>query len=263
MATGRQGKVEAYAQRLWEAEQERAPMSPLTVADADLQPEDAYQIQLVNVRRRMDAGEMVVGHKVGLTSKPMQNMLGVHEPDFGHLFAAMQFRSGDTIDYPLLQPKVEPELAFILKEDLTGTNVTVHDVIQATAYVVPAIEIIDSRIADWKIQLVDTIADNASCGCFALGDQATSIGSAHIGTVGGVMRINGQVVETGAGAAVLGHPAQSVAWLVNKLSSLGTTVKKGEVVLAGAVSAAVSVRPGDRVSVSFGQLGRVDITFPM
>lgn len=257
-----QDQLQLHADQLWQAEREKTPIPPLTAEDTSLRPEDAYAIQMMNVSRRLGAGERVVGHKVGLTSKPMQNMLGVHEPDFGHLFASMQYRSGDVIDYPLLQPRVEPEIAFVLKEDLAGTDITAHDVIRATDYVLPAIEVVDSRVADWKITLVDTIADNASCGCFAIGDQATPVGLANIGTVGGVMRVNGQVVQTGAGAAVLGHPAQSVAWLVNKLNSLGTVVRKGEIVLAGAVSAMVSVRTGDRVSVSFGRLGRVEIAFP-
>jgi 2-keto-4-pentenoate hydratase len=170
----------------------------------------------------------------------------------------MRFRSGDVVDYPLIQPKVEAELAFVLKDDLAGPGLSVDDIVRATDYVVPAIEIIDSRIADWKIQLADTVADNASSGCFVLGDVGTDPRTVNLGTIGGVMFVNGQVAETGAGAAVLGHPARAVAWLANKLGELGTTLRRGSVVLSGAISAAVAIAPGDRVRVSFGRLGAVE-----
>lgn len=253
--------LQDYANRLYEAGEHLSVVSPLTEASTALTVEDAYQIQMLNVRRKVAAGDRVVGHKVGLTSKPMQHMLGVPEPDFGHLFASMHFQSGQVVDFPLIQPKVEPEIAFVLKDDLSGTHLTVQDVIRATDYVLPAIEIIDSRVADWKIKLIDTVADNASSGCFAVGDLATPVQGVNLGTIGGTLRVNGQVAETGAGAAVLGHPAESIAWLANKLNSLGTTLKKGSIILSGAISAAVVVKPGDAVSVSFGRLGRVDIRF--
>ncbi|QQE77723.1 2-keto-4-pentenoate hydratase [Alicyclobacillus sp. SO9] len=248
------------AHLLDKSEQSLVPVGPLTERFPELSVEQAYQVQMRNVERRTDRGDTVVGHKVGLTSKPMQRMLGVPEPDFGHLFQSMYYESGTVVDYPLIQPKVEPELAFILKHDLDSVKTTVRDVLQATEYVVPAIEVIDSRVADWKIKLPDTVADNASSGCFVLGDLYTSIDKVNLGTIGGVMKMNGSVVQTGAGAAVLGHPAVSVAWLANKLNSLGTKLKAGDVVLSGAVSAAVTFHPGDSVSVSFGRLGTVSAT---
>ena len=248
------------ADQLETAEATRRPVRPITEQFPDCSVETAYEIQMYNVRRRVERGDRVAGHKVGLTSKPMQQMLGVPEPDFGHLFASMYFQSGDVVDYPLIQPKVEAELAFILKAHLAGPNITFLDVLEATEFVVPALEIIDSRIADWKIKLVDTVADNASSGCFVLGDTYTAPTNVHLGTVGGVFKKNGSVVQTGAGGAVLGHPALSVAWLANKLGSLGTVLRKGSVVLSGAISAAVAVEPGDCVSVSFGKLGRVEVT---
>jgi 2-oxopent-4-enoate hydratase len=253
--------VAHLADQLFQAERGRHPIPPLTDEHPDLPVQAAYQIQMHNIQRKLATGDQVVGYKVGLTSRPMQEMLGVHQPDFGHLMQSMQYQSGDAIDFPLIQPKVEAELAFVLKSDLSGGRITVQDVIRATAYVVPAIEIIDSRIVDWRIQLADTIADNASSGCFALGDVATSIQQVDLARIGGILRKNGQVVQTGAGAAVLGHPAAAVAWLANTLHSLGTTIRRGDVVLSGAISAAVTVAPGDRVSVSFGRLGRVDVTF--
>ncbi|WAH38062.1 2-keto-4-pentenoate hydratase [Alicyclobacillus dauci] len=249
-----------FAEKLYLAERNLSVIAPLTSEVPDMSMETAYGIQMLNVEKKLGNGDRVVGHKIGLTSKPMQTMLGVGEPDFGHLFTSMHYQSGDVIDYPLIQPKVEPELAFILKEDLAGPNIGIQDVLRATRFVLPAIEVIDSRVADWKIKLADTIADNASSGCFVLSDTVTAIEHANITTAGAVMKINGEVAETGAGAAVIGNPALAVAWLANKLSSLGTTLRAGDIILSGAVSKAVPVQPGDHVSLSFGRLGRVDLT---
>ncbi|GLV12548.1 2-keto-4-pentenoate hydratase [Alicyclobacillus hesperidum] len=253
-------QMEDLAAELFAAERALRTIPPLTERYPDMSMEVAYQIQLLNAHKKQQAGDRVVGHKIGLTSKPMQRMLGVNEPDFGHLFASMRYRSRDIVDFPLIQPKVEPELAFILAEDLPGPDVDADAVLRATRSVVPALEVIDSRIADWKIRLADTIADNASAGCFVLGDEPTPVRDANLTTCGAVLKVNGEVVETGAGAAVMGHPAIAVAWLANKLSSLGTTLRAGDVVLSGAVSAAVPVRSGDHVALSFGRLGRVEFT---
>ncbi len=253
-------RVFDFAEKLYIADASLSVIPPLTGEFADLSIETAYQIQMQNVERKVAQGDRIVGHKIGLTSKPMQNMLGVSEPDFGHLLASMHYQSGDVIDYPLIQPKVEPELAFILQEDLAGNHTGVQDVLRATKYILPAIEVIDSRIANWKIRLADTVADNASSGCFVLGHLVSSIENANFLTVGAVMKKNGQVVQTGAGAAVLGNPVLAVAWLANKLNALGTTLRSGDIILSGAVSAAVSVEPGDHISVSFGRLGRVEAT---
>ncbi|GMA55636.1 2-keto-4-pentenoate hydratase [Alicyclobacillus sacchari] len=253
-------RVQDLAAELSAAERALRAIPPLTERFPDMSMETAYQVQLMNVETKRQAGDRIVGHKIGLTSKPMQQMLGVSEPDFGHLFASMQYQSGDVVDFPLIQPKVEPELAFLLAEDLPGPNVDVYAVLRATRAVVPAIEVIDSRIADWQIRLADTIADNASAGCFVLGDEPTPIGQANLTTCGAVLKINGEVAETGAGAAVMGHPAAAVAWLANRLSSLGTTLRAGDIVLSGAVSAAVPVCAGDHILLSFGRLGRVELT---
>ena len=252
--------VRGWAESLFRAEQDRQPISPLTAEYPELAVEVAYEIQMHNVQRKLLAGDTVVGHKIGLTSKPMQQLLGVAEPDYGHLLASMQFQSGDSVDYPLIQAKAEPEIAFVLKHDLEGPRIGVQEVLQATEYVLPAIEIVDSRVANWQIGLADTVADNASSGCFVLGDRPTAIQSISLGTVAGVLWKNGQVVQSGAGAAVLGHPALSVAWLANKLMELGTTLKKGDVVLSGAICAAVPVSAGDFVAVNFGRLGKVELS---
>src|SRR5579875_2317865 len=191
--------VSTCASKLLEAQAKRIPTLPFTEEYPDFSVDSAYKVQLLNVKRKLDTGDRLVGHKIGLTSKPMQEMLGVNEPDYGHLFASMWYDTGATIDYPLLQPKVEPEIAFVLKEDLAGPDVSLHDVLRATDYVVPAIEVIDSRIADWKIKLPDTIADNASSGCFVVGDQMTRITDIDLTTIGMAMRRNGEIVQTGAG----------------------------------------------------------------
>lgn len=243
------------------AERERAPIAPLTEQFSELTVDQAYAIQLGVVKQKLAWGESVAGHKIGLTSKPMQQMLGVGEPDYGHLFRSMWFRSGDRITHPLIQPRVEPEIAFVLKSALRGPGVSVHDVLAATDYVVPALEVIDSRIANWKIKLADTVADNASSGCFVLGGQINRPTAVDLAAAGMVMRLDGEVVQTGAGAAVLGHPALGVAWLANKLAEFGTTLEPGHVILSGSVSAAVTVKPGSYVWVSFGGLGTVEAIF--
>ncbi|MBX5466183.1 MAG: 2-keto-4-pentenoate hydratase [Firmicutes bacterium] len=250
-----------WSTRLWEAERTGQPIAPLTEADPSLTVVDAYRIQLGVVERKVAQGEEVVGHKIGLTSKPMQRMLGVGEPDYGHLFRSMWYASGQVIQRQLIQPRVEPEIAFVLRRDLAGPGVTLHDVLSATEYVVPALEVIDSRIAAWRIKLVDTVADNASAGCFVLGGQPSPVGAVDLSTVGMVLWKNGEVVETGAGAAVLGHPGWGVAWLANKLAEFGTVLRAGHVVLSGSVSAAVPVAAGDAVRAHFGRLGSVEAAF--
>ncbi|ADG05706.1 2-keto-4-pentenoate hydratase [Kyrpidia tusciae] len=252
----------AWSERLFRAERERRPVEPLTDQEPGLTVEDAYQIQLDVVQRKLELGDEVVGHKIGLTSRPMQEMFGVGEPDYGHLFRSMAYASGAVIGYPLMQPRVEAEIAFVLNKDLKGPGLGIHDVLRATEYVVPAIEVVDSRIENWRIKLPDTVADNASSGCFVLGDRPTRVEDVDLQVVGMALYEDGEVVQTGAGAAVLGHPALGVAWLANKLSEFGTVLRAGHVVLSGAVSAAVNAKPGSRYVVNFGRLGRVEAVFP-
>ncbi|CAB3393573.1 2-keto-4-pentenoate hydratase [Kyrpidia spormannii] len=261
MALGAEALV-VWAERLFRAEGERRPIPPLTEEEPGITVQEAYRVQLEVVRRKLALGETVVGHKIGLTSRPMQEMFGVGEPDYGHLFRSMAYESGSEIDYPLLQPRVEAEIAFILKRDLEGPGLGIHDVLQATDYVVPAIEVVDSRIENWRIKLPDTVADNASSGCFVLGGRPTRVEDVDLELVGMVLSEDGEVVQTGAGAAVLGHPAFAVAWLANKLAEFGTPLKAGHVVLSGAVSAAVAAKAGSRYVVNFGKLGRVEAVFP-
>ena len=250
------------AEALYRAERERKPITPLTSQHPDLTSEEAYPIQLEIVRRKIKDGGRVVGKKIGLTSKAMQRMLGVDQPDYGHLLDTMAVKDGSQVPInELLQPRVEGEVAFVLREDLCGPEVTEQDVLSATDYLVPAIEIIASRILDWKVQLPDTVADNASSGMFVLGETQASVDQVDLRLVGMVLEKNGEVELTGAGAAVLGNPARAVAWLANKLSEFEISLKAGEVILSGALTAAFEVERGDVVKAEFDHLGSVSVAF--
>ncbi len=249
------------AHALLEAERRAAPIEPLADAYA-MTAEDGYAIQQVGVRERLENGVRVVGMKIGLTSVAMQRQLGVDEPDYGHLLEGMRYPNGAAIPVErLIAPRVEGEIAFVLARDLEGPQLTAFDVMAATEIVVPALEIIDSRIRDWKIRQADTIADNASAAAFVLGEPGASPHRIDLADVGLVLMRNGVVVETGVGAAVLGHPAFSVAWLANKLAGYGQGLKAGHVVLSGSLVAAVSVEAGDGVTATLGGLGRVHCSF--
>ncbi len=196
------------------------------------------------------------------TSLAMQAMLGVKEPDYGHILNGMVVMEGEKIPAgDLIAPRIEGEIAFVLKEDLKGPGVTVTEVLRCSEGVVPALEIVDSRIRDWKIKLPDTVADNASSALIVLGGVLTPAQAVDLRTVGMVMEKNGEVLGTAAGAAVLGHPAQAVAWLANKLSAYGIVLRKGEVVLSGALAAAAPFAAGDFFRADFGFLGDVKIKF--
>jgi 2-keto-4-pentenoate hydratase len=192
----------------------------------------------------------------------MQAALAVDEPDFGVLFADMLVEDGATVPLArLLQPKVEAEIAVVLGADLRGPDVTVPQALAAIEGVLPSIEIIDSRIADWRIALEDTVADNASAGLFVLGDRVTAPDGLDLAMLGMALWRNGELAGTGAGAAVLGHPARCVAWLANKLAAFGEELSAGDVVLPGALHVAIEVRPGDVVRADFARLGSVRVRF--
>ncbi|NNU82833.1 2-keto-4-pentenoate hydratase [Geobacillus sp. BMUD] len=251
-----------YAKLLLAAERERRPLSPLTTLDSALTVYDAYQIQLRTVEQKVKEGRQIVGKKIGLTSKAMQQLLRVDQPDYGHLLDDMAVENGGVVSWEqVLQPKVEAEIAFVLKRDLVGPRVTVIDVLLATDYIVPALEIVDSRIADWNICLEDTIADNASSGLYVLGEKRLPVHAVDISQIGMALYRNGKLTNTGVGAAALGHPALCVAWLANKLHEYGKELKAGEVILSGALSAAVSVEPGDVFFARFAHLGEVRVEF--
>ncbi|NPT60362.1 2-oxopent-4-enoate hydratase [Paraburkholderia elongata] len=254
-------KIRRYGDELYDALVTRTPVAPLTDRDPTLTIEDAYRSQRHMVERRVLAGETIIGKKIGATSKPVQERLGVHQPDFGQLTSGMAHREGDAIDLSgLIQPFVEAELAFVLKEDLNGPGITAMDVIRATDYVVPCFEIVDSRIDDWKIKIQDTVADNASCGVFVLGNTRGDPRKLDITLAGMVLEKNGDVCATGAGAAVQGGPANAVAWLANTLGALGIPFKAGEVILSGSQSALIPVADGDEFVCTIGGLGSCRMT---
>lgn len=255
-------KIEHYGDELYQAFVSRRAVAPLLTREPEITIEDAYRIQERFVARRLAAGETIVGKKIGATSKPVQDFLGVYQPDFGMLTSAMLFQEGDTIDLSqLIQPKAEAELAFVLKHDLKGPGITAMDVIRATDYVVPCFEIVDSRITDWQIKIQDTVADNASCGVFILGKTKGDPRKLDITLAGMVLEKNGELFSTGVGAAVQGSPANAVAWLANTLGALGIPFKAGEVILSGSQSSLVPVTDGDELVCTVGGLGSCRVKF--
>jgi 2-keto-4-pentenoate hydratase len=237
-------------------------LAPLTSTYDGLTVDDAYAIQQIQIRRRIAAGAAVIGYKVGLTSAAMQQQMGVYEPDFGHLLSDMVHAADSPIDTASFrQPRAEPEIALILSRDLRGPDLSVADLVSATAYALPAIEIIDSRITDWKIGLVDTVADNASSGGLVLGQSPVPAGGRDLSLAGCVYRRNGRIVGTGAGAAVLGSPWHAATWLANTLTARGAELAAGSIILTGSITAAVPVTAGDTVTVTIDGLGSVTAVF--
>ena len=247
---------------LAEAERTRVPMSPLIVAYPDIDVVDAYEIQLINIRQRIAEGAVVVGHKVGLSSEAMQKMMGVDEPDYGHLLADMEvFEDVPVPAAKYLFPRVEVEVGFLLAEDLPGAGCTEDDVLAATAAFAPSIELIDTRIKDWKIALCDTIADNASSAGYVLGPARVSPKDIDITAIEAVLTRNGEVVAEGRSDAVLGNPVTAVAWLARKVDSFGVRLRAGDIVLPGSCTRAIDARPGDEFVADFAGLGSVRLSF--
>ena len=254
--------ISSLGDELYAAVKDCRVLDPLTSRYADLTIEDAYRIQQRLNARRIEAGERVIGKKIGVTSQVVMNMLGVYQPDFGMLTDVMLYEEGDSIPAAsLIQPKAEGEIAFVLKHDLQGPGVTAEDVLAATGGVMACFEIVDSRIRDWKIRIEDTVADNASCGVFVLGQRV--VDPREVDLVGCAMKLekNGEVVTTGSGAAALGNPLEAVAWLANTLGQLNESLKAGEVVLSGSLAAMVPVAAGDNLNVSIDGIGSCSVRF--
>ncbi|HEX3788680.1 MAG TPA: 2-keto-4-pentenoate hydratase [Pseudonocardiaceae bacterium] len=250
------------ADLLRDAERDRRPINPLTGAFPGIDAVDAYEIQLANIRRRVAEGSAVVGHKVGLSSPVMQQMMGVSEPDYGHLLADMRL----TEDVPVAAdrfcyPRVEVEVAFVLGADLPGAGCTEADVLAATEAFAPAIELIDSRIVDWRIGLADTIADNASSAGFLLGRQRVRPARLDVTAIDAELWRAGDRVAAGRSDAVLGNPATAVAWLARTVHTFGVRLRAGHVVLPGSCTRAIDVRPGDTFEARFAGLGTVSVSF--
>lgn len=254
--------IQSLGDELYDALKACRTVAPLTSRHEGITIEDAYAIQQRMMARRLQAGERVVGKKIGVTSAAVMNMLGVYQPDFGWLTDAMVYNEGEAIAAStLIQPKAEGEIAFVLKKTLKGPGVTAADVLAATEGVMACFEIVDSRIQDWKIKIQDTVADNASCGVFVLGDRLVDPRDVDLVTCGMVLEKNGEIVATGAGAAALGHPANAVAWLANTLGSHGIALEAGEVVLSGSLAIMVPVVAGDNLRVTIGGIGGCSVRF--
>ncbi|MGW4089877.1 2-keto-4-pentenoate hydratase [Nocardia sp. NPDC004750] len=250
------------ADELERAERDRVAIDPLIARHPDIDVVDAYEIQLINIRRRLDAGARVVGHKVGLSSKAMQQMMGVDEPDYGHLLAEMEVYEDVPVEAGrYLFPRVEVEVGFVLGADLPGAECTEEDVLAATVAYAPAIELIDSRIKDWNIGLADTISDNASSAGFVLGAQRVAPKDIDIKAIDAVLTRSGEVVAEGRSDAVLGDPVIAVAWLARKVAGFGVRLKAGDIVLPGSCTRAIDARPGDDFHAEFAGLGSVRLQF--
>jgi len=256
-------QIQICGDELYQAMLDLKPVRPLTERFNDITLDDAYNISLRVLERRIESGEKVIGKKIGLTSKAVQNMLKVGQPDFGYLTDKMAFSQGEEIliSDRLIQPKAEGEIAFILKKDLMGPGLTAADVLAATDCVIPCFEVVDSRIENWEIKIEDTVADNASCGVFLLGDRAVDPRKVDLATCGMVVEKNGSIISTGAGAAALGSPVNCVIWLANTLGQFGIPLKAGEVILSGSLVPLEPVKAGDFMSVSIGGIGSASVRF--
>ena len=241
--------TEALARRLDEAWENREPIAPLSESEGLEDVDRAYEIQTLWSEMRIGRGERIIGRKIGLTSFAMQEQLGVSEPDYGSLWDSRYFPAqGGRTEMPaesFLQPFLEGELAFLIGRPLAGPNVTLQEALAATDALAVAVEVVDSRIEDWNIKLPDTIADNASYGAFTTGPWSRSLREVDLRTVGMLINQSGSRVAEGMGSASLGHPAEAVAWLANKLSSFGTTLEPGDIVLSGSLGTAIPVHGGD------------------
>lgn len=254
--------VREAAQRLSLAYDKGEPIAPLIESYPGAGVTDAYRIQQEQVRRWIEGGERVKGHKVGLSSAAMQQQMGVDQPDYGHLLSGMFHLEQQPISTKgFLQPRIEPEIAFVLGGRLSGPGVTVADAIRAVDFVLPALEIVDSRIENWRISIVDTIADNASSGGVVLGSRPTALSSVDLAAASCVLRFGDETVATGTGGAVLGSPINALVWLANTIGPLGVDLEPGHVVLPGSMTRAFDVRPGDTVVADMGELGSVKAVF--
>ena len=262
MSAALASRSDACVHALATAAAERRPIEPLTTTHPELTVEDAYAIQAAGIRRRLAEGHVIRGRKAGLTSAAMQAQLGVDEPDFGTLLDDMLVEDGDQIDAAqLIQPRAEAEIGFVLEQDLAGPGVTPTEVLRAAAGVLACIEVIDSRIVDWRIALIDTVADNASSALAVTSGRLVPLAGMDLRLVGMAFYRNGELVETGAGAAVLGNPARCVAWLANKLAEFGEQLHAGELILAGALHRSVAVEPGDVFRAELSRLGTITTRF--
>jgi 2-oxo-hept-3-ene-1,7-dioate hydratase len=249
------------ARSLLQAERSATAITQLDQTYPGMDIEDAYAIQQEAIALRLAAGARLRGHKIGLTSKAMQSSVGIDEPDYGHLLDDMFHNDGDTLDASrYIVPRVEVELAFVLGRPLRGPGVTLVDVLDATDYVMPAMELIDGR-SKYPRRIVDNIADNAACAGVILGGRPVKPLGVDLRWVAALLYKNGVIEESGVSAAVLGHPAMGIAWLANKLARFGTGLEAGHIVLAGSFTRTVAVGKGDVIHADYGPLGSIGLRF--
>ena len=259
-----QATVQTLGDELFAALRGRSVLEPLTTREPAIDIDDAYKVSLRLLERRQKDGEKIVGKKIGVTSKPVQDMLGVHQPDFGFLLDTMHVPDGARVSlakHKLIQPRAEGEIAFVLKKDLRGPGVTEAQVLAATAYVTPCFEIVDSRIRDWQIRIQDTVADNASCGVFVLGAAQVDPATLDLAAVKMEIRKNGALVASGLGSAVQGHPATAVAWLANTLGKYDIPFRAGEIILSGSLAPLLPAVPGDAFTMTLAGIGGASVSF--
>lgn len=251
-----------YAEIIYKAEQEHYQVGRITDKEPKLTEQDAYHIQMINVERKIREGKRVIGFKIGLTSKPVQAMLGVDRPDYGYLFSDMIIPSGESISMQnLIQPKVEAELSFYIGKELRGPGVTIAQVYAATEYVFPSLELIDSRIRDWDVKVEDTIADNASATGIVMGNQMARIGDVDMRLTGMNYEKNVELIASSTTAQVGGNPAYMVATLANMLAETRHSIPAGSIVMAGALTPPEPVKAGDVIRASFTGMGSVSVRF--
>lgn len=256
-----QDTLHAAALALRTARAQQQTIKPISITYGITRLADAYDIAMINAQIRLEKGARILGKKVGLTSPAVQQQLGVDQPDFGFLFDDMEYLSGDIIpSATLVQPKAEAEIAFIVGHDLSQPKPSYSEFLASLSYALPAIEIVDSVITDWRIALADTVADNASCGLYVLGNQPVAIEDFMLDEVSMRMELNGDTVSTGNGAACLGHPLRAAYWLAQTMGQRGEGLRAGEVILSGALGPMATIQAGDHVEAYLGALGGVSCT---
>lgn len=254
--------IQQAADNLWDAQDARQPCAPIRALLAAGDLEAAYAVQEVNTLRSIKAGRRLVGRKIGLTSRAVQRQLGVDQPDYGMLYADMAVPEGWGVPVGrLLQPRAEAEVAFVLGRDLTQADLTLPELIGAVDYVLPALEVVDSRIAGWDIGILDTIADNASSGLYVLGARPVPLARLDLRTCGMAMTRRGDPISTGAGAACLGHPLNAALWLARTMVRVGRPLVAGDQIMSGALGPVAAVAPGDVIEARIEGLGGVSVAF--
>ncbi|QQK07598.1 2-keto-4-pentenoate hydratase [Miniphocaeibacter halophilus] len=253
-------KLKKIADKLYDASNNFYQIEPISNTYKDLTIDDAYKIQLINHKKELEKGKKITGKKIGLTSKGMQDAIGVDQPDFGILFDDMEVKDNIIDTSKILQPKVEGELVFVLKEDI-GKNITYERIIEATDYVAPAIEIVASRIENWAVTIIDTIADNASCGQYIVSDIKIDPRKTDLKKIEMTVYKNGEFINKGFATEVQGDPVNAVVWLAKTLGKYGVEFNKGDVILSGAITGAVAAEKGDKFICDYGEFGKIEIEF--